>query len=800
MNYLADHTTFVGLVTDSWNMEDRGHLMEQIWCKLVRIKNKLKSLHKEEFAHAAEKIEHYRGELDSVQTQLRVCGSSHLLAAEIDLVCKLKKWLGIEEQALKQKSRVQWLKQLSKQKLEFFTGNSWGQLLYHSLALTCLLSEMVFCSLLRHELPCKTWSILKKDIYAAVFDFFNAGGVLGKFNCTSVTLVPKIPSPTSVSHFRPISCCTTVYKIVSKVLIARLQKVVAEVVYEYQAGFVPRRSISDNIIVATELIKGYNRAHMSPRCMVKVNLRKAYDSVEWPFLFMILQELGFPPLFIHWIKGCVTTVSYSILVNGNPMPPFAAKKDLRQGDPLSPFLFAICMEYLSRCMKSLVSNPDFNFHPKCEKLQLTHLMFADDLLLFARGDLISLQLIFKAFTCFSKASGLEANMDKTEVYFSGVHPIEQQAIMEALGITKGSLPFRYLGVPLSSSKLTIGQCKPLIDKFYTRVTSWVSKKLSYAGRLQLVKVILFSLQTYWSQIFMLPKKVVREIERICRTYLWTGDTKTSKKSPIAWDSVCKPKVAGGQNVKNFHLWNKAAILKLLWALAFKPDALWVKWVNAYYVKGKDMYTMPIPASASWMIKKIWSSRDLLDTHGDCKQVFLAAGKFSIRKMYSALTGILPKVAWRRLICNNRASPKSLFILWLAVQSRLPTKDRLQNWGIPTDGLCPLCSTDLETVQHLFFQCSYSQQVWQQVLQVLKIQRPSFGFDQEIQIAVRMCKRSSGTSKLFIAVFAEVVYGLWIQRKQRVFAGHSQVPDHIVRAAIFRVACRCKESDLHLLLY
>ncbi|XP_056687533.1 uncharacterized protein [Spinacia oleracea] len=593
LNYLVDHTSFIGIVTGSWNMVGRGKLIEQIWCKL-----------------------------------LRVSSSPQLLAADVDLVCKLKKRLGIEEQTLKQKSRVQWLKihmlldddgkeitdpTIIKTKIGAFYKKLLGSAAVSlpSLDLPTIRNGVLLS-------PEKNWPILKKDVYAAVFDFFNAGGVLGKFNCTSITLVPKIPSPTSVSHFRPIACCTTVYKIVFKVLTPRLQKVVAEVVSEYQAGFVPGMSISDNITVATELIRGYNRAHMSPRCMVKVDLRKAYDSVEWPFLFMVLQELGFPLMFIHWIKGCVTTVSYSILVNGKPMPPFVAKKGLRQGDPLSPFLFAICMEYLSRCMKSLVSNPDFNFHPKCEKLQLTHLMFADDLLLFARGDLISLQLIFQAFTCFSKASGLESNMDKTEVYFSGVHQGEQEAIMEALGITKGALPFRYLGVPLASSKLTIGQCKSLIDKLYTRVTSWVSKKLSYADRLQLVKVILFSLQIYWSQIFMLPKKVVREIERICITYLWTGDTKTSKKSPIAWDSVCKPKVAGGQNVKNFHLWNKAVILKLLWALAFKPVALWVKWVNAYYIKARNMFTMPIPASASWVIKKIWNSGELLDSNADYK--------------------------------------------------------------------------------------------------------------------------------------------------------------------------------------
>lgn len=141
------------------------------------------------------------------------------------------------------------------------------------------------------------------------------------------------------------------------------------------------------------MIKGYGRAHISPRCVLKVDLIKAYDSIEWCFLQTVLQELGFPDLFVPWIIACISTVSYSILINGLPSEPFQAKKGLRQGDPLSPFLFAIGMEYLTRCMNQLKATPDFNFHPRCEKLNISHMMFADDLLLFARADEISIQML-----------------------------------------------------------------------------------------------------------------------------------------------------------------------------------------------------------------------------------------------------------------------------------------------------------------------------------------------------------------------------------------------------------------------
>ncbi|XP_057251725.1 uncharacterized protein LOC130591813 [Beta vulgaris subsp. vulgaris] len=112
----------------------------------------------------------------------------------------------------------------------------------------------------------------------------------------------------------------------------------------------------------------------------------------------------------------------------------------------------------------------------------------------------------------------------------------------------------------------------------------MAQLLSYAGRMQLVKTMLSSMQNYWAHIFPLSKKIIRAIVSVCRRFLWTGKTGESKKAPIAWDMLQKPKTAGGWNIINMEVWNKAAMLKLLWAIAFKTDKLWVKWVHSYYIK------------------------------------------------------------------------------------------------------------------------------------------------------------------------------------------------------------------------
>ncbi|KAH0722887.1 hypothetical protein KY290_005544 [Solanum tuberosum] len=186
-----------------------------------------------------------------------------------------------------------------------------------------------------------------------------------------------------------------------------------------QAAFVPGRVIVDNILLSHELVKGYGRKGLSPRSMMKIDMHKAYDYVEWPFIEQILRLLNFPTKFINWIMSCLTTVSYSILINGVPTTPFKAKKGLRQGDLVSPYLFVLSMEYLSRLIKNLKWIRDFKYHPKCSKVNIVQLGFADDLLLFSKGDAKSVQVLFDTFQEFSKASRLIANASKSSIYFRG---------------------------------------------------------------------------------------------------------------------------------------------------------------------------------------------------------------------------------------------------------------------------------------------------------------------------------------------------------------------------------------------
>lgn len=221
--------------------------------------------------------------------------------------------------------------------------------------------------------------------------------------------------------------------------------------------------------------------------------------------------------------------------------------------------------------------------------------------------------------------------------------------------------------------------------------------LSYACRWQLIRSILSSMQNFWAHIFPLYKKIVKAVESVCRKFLWTDAVMPSKKAPIAWEIFHKSKANGGWNLTYMKIWNQAAITKLLWAIAFKREKLWVQWIHAYYIKS-TLETVVVTSNTSWMMKKILAARTQVQSLGGWQAVMIN-GNFSIHKAYCLMKDGHQRVPWRRLIRDNKASPKSIFVLWMAVQNRLATADRLLHWNVPCNHICSLCGSIAESTEH-----------------------------------------------------------------------------------------------------
>ena len=250
----------------------------------------------------------------------------------------------------------------------------------------------------------------------------------------------------------------------------------------------------------------------------------------------------------------ITTTSFTIAINGSFEGFFKGGSGIRQGDPLSPYIFVICMEVLSCMLNRLNPGHGFNFHPHCEKLSLNHLCFANDLFLFCKGDLGSVQAIYNTLCSFHLISGMRINLAKSEIYCAGISPSVTADILNGLGFRMGQLPIRYLGIPLISRKIRNADCKLLIEKITARINHWSSKWLTYAGRVSLIKSVLQSICTFWASVIEIPKGTIQDIERKFRAFLWR-----STGARIAWNTVCLPYKEGGLGVRHIEDINRAFI-------------------------------------------------------------------------------------------------------------------------------------------------------------------------------------------------------------------------------------------------
>nr|TKS17240.1 hypothetical protein D5086_0000020710 [Populus alba] len=634
LNIWADRGDFLNIVASSWQLPSTGNPMYQLTTKLSRLKAELRKLHYRVTSNLTDCVGQAKSAWDAAQLYLDEHPSSdeaknteRTLATEYHHLCKA------EESYFKQKSRIQWLhlgdrntaffhkSLLHRQRVDNIFLNTISDSSKAS-AVAPITNEDIKAALFSipdNKSPGpdgynalffkKSWEIIKDDFTAAIRYFFNKNSLPRCVNATRVALVPKKEHPQCLNDYRPISCCTVLYKCIAKLIVVRLKTALTDVVGPSQTAFIPGRNISDAILLTQELMHNYHQNKGPPRCALKIDLKKAFDTVRWEYIIAGLHAISLPQELIGWITTCISTVHYTININGEMHGFFKATRGIRQGDPLSPYLFVLAMEGLSGILSNSIQESSFHYHWRCQPNKLTHLCFADDLMLFCRADIDSIQVLKRSLDNFSQLSGLHINLDKSSLYLSGIDANRRSTIVGMLGIQKATLPVRYLGVPLISTRLTHTDCIPLMERIIARIKLWTSTSLTYAGRLQLIKSVLFSIQVYWSSIFILPSATIKKIERTLTAFLWRGTSLSHAGAKVAWHAICYPLNEGGLGIKKLKHWNQAATIKHIWHLLADRNSIWAAWIHTILLRGRSFWQVKMPSNPTWSWRKILQSRE-----------------------------------------------------------------------------------------------------------------------------------------------------------------------------------------------
>ena len=283
----------------------------------------------------------------------------------------------------------------------------------------------------------KYWNIVDPNVINMVLNVLNSNLSMSEINKTNISLIPKTNHPTKIIEFRPISIYNVAYKLISKVLANRFKAILPNIITENQSAFTFDLLITYNVLVAFELMHYLNhkKEGLDSYISIKLDMSKAFDRVEWAFIERVMEKMGFNHRWINLIIQCVSSVSYSILINGEAHGTITPTKGLRQGDPLSPYLFLICAEGLSALIHEAAQNQLLNGISICRGCPIiTHLFFTDDNLLFCKVNAQECKKLIDILECYETASGHKINTDKSLVFFSRNTPQEtKEGILSILG-------------------------------------------------------------------------------------------------------------------------------------------------------------------------------------------------------------------------------------------------------------------------------------------------------------------------------------------------------------------------------
>ncbi|GJT02906.1 RNA-directed DNA polymerase, eukaryota [Tanacetum coccineum] len=394
----------------------------------------------------------------------------------------------------------------------------------------------------------KFWYIVSGDVINVVKEFFHSSIFPNGCNSSFIALIPKVLDAKHLNDFRPISLIGCQYKIIGKILANQLSLVINDIISLEQSAFIKGRQITDGPLILNEIISW-------------CKYRKE-------------QALMFK--WRGWIRGCLTSSKASILVNGSPTDEFLFHRGLRQGDPLSPFLFILVMESLHVSFQRLIDRGLFSLIliGKDNLIPISHLFYADDAMFIGKWSYSNVNAIMMMLQWFFLASGLKVNVHKSCIYGVGVRLADIKELADSYGCLANNLSFAYLGVKVGANMNRINSLNDVVQKVKNKLYTWKAKTFSVGGRLTLIKSILGAIPTYYMSLFKAPEGVLSRLERLRRSFFLGADMDDHKISWVSWRQVMAHKKNGGLGVNSMYALNLALFFKWIWHFMSSHSGLW----------------------------------------------------------------------------------------------------------------------------------------------------------------------------------------------------------------------------------
>ncbi|WVZ62664.1 hypothetical protein U9M48_012381 [Paspalum notatum var. saurae] len=424
------------------------------------------------------------------------------------------------------------------------------------------------------------WNVIKPDLMALFDEFYRGTLALNRLNFGNIILIPKVGDASRIHQYRPICLLNVSFKIFTKAATNRIVRVAHKIIRPSQTAFLPGRNIIEGAVVLHETLHELHRKKLNG-VIFKIDFEKAYDKVRWDFLQQTLRMKGFFT-WCNCIRSFVQGGNVAVKVNGQNGHYFQTRKGLRQGDPLSPILFNIVADMLAIIINRAKDVGKVNgVIPHLVEDGLSILQYADDTVLFMDHDLEKARNMKVLLCIFEKLSGLKINFHKSEIVGFGQAKEFENIYSELFGCRVGSLPFRYLGLPMHYKKLKNSDWRHVEERFEKRLSGWKGKLLSVGGRLQ-------------------------------------NDQHKKKYHLIKWDQVWQPKQQGGLGIIDLQVQNKCLLSKWLFKLA-NEDGIWQRLLRNKYLKSKPFGS----GSKKPGISHFWAG--LMEV----KHLFLGLGSFLV---------------------------------------------------------------------------------------------------------------------------------------------------------------------------